>query len=87
MPKLSAGREGLAPTFVLHRHGSYGDATDPELPVVSTLDRSKAMQRVNSSSESRSELELLPDLDIALDWIGMGERSGQDGVREASGVS
>ena len=64
--------------------GGCGDAADPELPLVSTLDRSKAMRRASSYSGSTSLLERLLELDIAPDSIGIGEGRGEDGAREKS---
>jgi hypothetical protein len=55
-----------------------GEAADPELPPVSTLDRSKAMRRASSYSGSTSPSEALPELDIA---IGIDEGRGEDGGR------
>ena len=70
----------------LRRRGSCvcGNAADPELPAVSTLDHFKAMRRASSESESRLESERLPELDIARDSIENGVGTGEDGAREES---
>ena len=87
-PPVGAAPSREEPTSAseLRRRGCYGsgEAADPELPPVSTLDRSKAMRRASSYSGSTSSSERLPELDIAPDSIGIGEGRGEDGAREES---
>ena len=68
------------------RRATGGVAPDPELPPVSTRERSSAIRGASSSSSPELPSEWLPVLDMlagARDWTDWGKRS----VRERSEVS
>ena len=79
-PGGTAPASEIAPTGKLQlRQGCRSKAAP-----VSTLDRSKAMRRASSYSESTSSSEQLLELDIASDSIRISEGRGKNGAREES---
>lgn len=79
----------MAPASALRRRAIGGVALDPELPPVSTHERSSAIQSASSSSSPELPSEWLPVLDMLVgprDWTDWGKGSVGSGV-ERSEVS